>query len=468
MHKRISLAAALLLGVATAQQPPALLYLGPQGTYSDAVAQAAARDLGLTPTLAPSITEVSNRVSQGAAPYGLIPIRNSSGGYVAETQGLLARTPAWRVVGVYHLAIDNVLMAKSGTRLEDIRTVISHPQPFLQSATYLRANLPNVNRVEVSSTAAAAERVAQDGDRSTAAIAAPAAASLYGLQVLANAIQDDRLNTTRFLIVQSAELADDAVGTHAVLSFQTGASADNLNSRLVTSALARLGLGVDGVLSSPVGRIESERLTVFASGRVVDAGTLRRALSGTGATLIGLHSGPVNVGEPAGSAALSEACPGYDPRALPGARLAQLAVCRLDAALLVSQSKFNTGAPVEDLEREAVVIEAGVRANPQISAEVVQAFWRGQIEASKIAQRALIGAWTARGQAPFDPEPNLITQVRPLLDAIGAQMQRDLAETWATRSCPGAVASGRLAALPSDYPAARQAALEPLNTVCRR
>lgn len=465
----LSLFAALALGGSSfAQQSPALSYLGPQGTYSDAVAQAAAADLKLTPTLAGSITEVSNQVSAGAMPYGLIPIRNSSGGYVIETQGLLARVPAWRIVGVYQLAINNVLMAKTGTTLKDVKTIVSHPQPFLQSAGYLKANFPEFKKVEVKSTAAAAEQVAKDGDKTTAAIAAPSAAKLYGLEVLGNAIQDDKLNTTRFLVVQQGEIADSVTGTHAEISFLAGPIRGNADSRQVTDALSRLGLGIDGMLSSPTGQIDSERLTIFASGSSVDAATLRKALADSGATLIGLHGAPKNVGTAASSNALTQACPTYDALQPAGTRLAQLAVCRLDVALLVAQSKYASGAAVEDLAREQVVIDAAVAANPQMPKATVEAIWRGQIEASKIAQRALISNWTTAVTPKLNPAPDLTTQVRLLLDVIGAQMQQDLAEAWATRSCAASVSNGTLSSQPSDYAAARGAALDPLKSLCNR
>ena len=465
----LSLFVALTLGSSSlAQQMPALSYLGPQGTYSDTVAQAVASDLKLTPTLATSITEVSNQVSAGAMPYGLIPVRNSSGGYVVETQGLLSRVPAWRIVGVYQLAIDNVLMAKTGTKLTDIKTIVSHPQPFLQSAGYLKANFPDFKKVEVKSTAAAAEQVAKDGDPTTAAIAAPAAAQLYGLEVLGAAVQDDKLNTTRFLVVQQGEIADNATGTNAEISFLSSPVRGITGSRALTEALSRLGMGIDGVLSSPTGQIGSERLTVFASGKSVDAATLRRALTSSGATLIGLHGAPNNVGPAATSTALKQACPTYDALQPAGTRLAQLAICRLDVALLVAQSKYATGGAIEDLAREQVVIDAGVAANPQLPKATVESIWRGQITASKLAQRALIGQWTTSGTAKSNPAPDLTTQVRPLLDILGTQMQQDLAEAWATRSCPTTVPNGTLSTQPSDYAAARTAALDPLKGLCTR
>ena len=83
----------------------------------------------------------------GETPYGLIPNENSSGAFVAETSGLLAKgDPGWRIIGELTLPISNTLLVKPGTNASDIRTIISHPQPFKQSAGYLAANYPNVTR----------------------------------------------------------------------------------------------------------------------------------------------------------------------------------------------------------------------------------------------------------------------------------------------------------------------------------
>ena len=122
---------------------------------------------------------------------------------MAETSGLLAKgDPGWRIVGELALPISNTLLVKPGTSASAIKTIISHPQPFKQSAGYLAKTFPNVARQEVA-TAAAAEAVSK-GDGTTAAISAPAAAGVYGLSVLAADIQDDKTNATSFWAVQRA------------------------------------------------------------------------------------------------------------------------------------------------------------------------------------------------------------------------------------------------------------------------
>ncbi|GGL17518.1 prephenate dehydratase domain-containing protein [Deinococcus radiotolerans] len=204
MRKFLTLALALSVTASAAS----LAFLGPKGTYSDQAATqyAAAHDLTVG-TVYPTITAVGQAVVAGETPYGLIPNENSSGAFVAETSGLLAKgDPGWRIIGELTLPISNTLLVKPGTNASDIRTIISHPQPFKQSAGYLAANYPNVTRQEVASTAAAAEAVSK-GDGTSAAISAPAAATVYGLSVLAADIQDDKHNATSFWAVQKADQA---------------------------------------------------------------------------------------------------------------------------------------------------------------------------------------------------------------------------------------------------------------------
>lgn len=294
MRKRTHLVTTVLLslGLAGAQSAPTLMYLGPVGTYSDAVAQAVSLTHHWTPTLASSITEVSNLVTDGKAPYGLIPIENSSGGYVAETSTILAKPPSWRVIAVADLPIDNMLLVNPGTKASDITTIVSHPQPFLQSATYLKTNFPNVKRVEAKSTAAAAEMVARDGGKTMAAIAAPAAAGVYKLNVLAARIQDDQANTTRFFVVQHDELSDQAAGDHALVYLRQS-TPETFNRVLRGMMLA--GMNFSGMLSAPSGKLDRENALLFFEGRHNTAAQLRPMLSSADATLTGLYGAPVQI-----------------------------------------------------------------------------------------------------------------------------------------------------------------------------
>ncbi|WP_291426261.1 prephenate dehydratase domain-containing protein [Deinococcus sp.] len=449
------------------------LYLGPVGTYSDQVAQDVARAHGWTPTLASSITDVSNQVGAGKAPYGLIPIENSTGGYVAETLTLLAKLPAWRVIGISDLPIDNMLLVNPGTRAGDITTIVSHPQPFLQSANYLKANFPNVKRVEAKSTAAAAEQVAQDGGKTMAAIAAPAAAGVYKLGVLAARIQDDKANTTRFLVVQKNELDSAASADRAVVSYLPTRADGGLGLGQLLTGLRKLGFNVTGVASTPSGRLAQERLTLFLSGRATPVSVLQGAVRQTigQATLLGAYTAEPLKTAAQTTSALAQACPDLGTNAAGAELLAQLTACRLDVAYEVAQAKYVSGAPVEDLAREAVVIDGGVKALPGVDDSVVKAYWAAQIEASKAAQRTLIDQWTKAGTPKFAHAPDLVTDVRPKLDALTTAISAALGEVWATRHCPDAslpAGSSQARSALNDYSKIYGAAIAPVTQVCQR
>lgn len=268
-----------------------LTYLGPKGTYSDEAARLVAQSGNWTTSTATSITEVAQAVAAGQTDYGLLPIENSSGGYVVETLGLLKTgLPKWRIIGEIALPINNVLMAKPGTTLADVTTIVSHPQPFLQSAGYLKANYPNVKRVEAKSTAAAAEDVSKMPGNAAAAIAAPAAASVYGLVPLASAIQDDKRNTTKFWVVQAGELPRTGAVNRAVVIHDLTRNTPTLS--LLITRMSALGFQVSSLTQSPSGELGGARyVLVFDGSRGADMAGVRQALT-PGSTLLGAYTAP--------------------------------------------------------------------------------------------------------------------------------------------------------------------------------
>ena len=120
------------------------------------------------------------------------------------------------MVGEVILPISQTLMGIPGSTLEDIKTVCSHSQGIRQSAAWREEHLPDALTEEMSSTAAAAKYVAEKLDKTIAAVAAPAAAELYGLAVLAENVQITEANKTRFYVLSTAALTDPMM-THAVL-----------------------------------------------------------------------------------------------------------------------------------------------------------------------------------------------------------------------------------------------------------
>ena len=121
-------------------------------------------------------------------------------------------------------------MGLPGASLEDIRAVCSHAQGLAQSAAWRKEHLPDAEAREMASTAAAASYVAETGDKTIAAVAAPGAAKLYGLTVLAENVQITDANKTRFYVLSASPLQENAQ-TH--LAFVATCEANRLDDILV-------------------------------------------------------------------------------------------------------------------------------------------------------------------------------------------------------------------------------------------
>jgi chorismate mutase/prephenate dehydratase len=107
------------------------------------------------------------------------------------------------VNGVYDLSINQNLLGMPGTDISKIRTVYSHPQAISQCRSYIRKH--GFDAVSMANTALAAQKVAQGGDCSAAAIASEETADLYGLQILDHDINESKVNTTRFAVFSRVE-----------------------------------------------------------------------------------------------------------------------------------------------------------------------------------------------------------------------------------------------------------------------
>lgn len=197
---------------AFAEGEPALTrvsYLGPAGTYTEEAARFFFRDAAdyLPET---TVDEAIAVLAAGEADYAVIPQENTLGGAVTNYVDALIGQSGVYVVGEVILPISQTLMAVPGAALSDIKTVFSHAQGIKQSQTWRAEHLPDAATQETDSTAAAASYVAQQQDPSFAAIAAPAAAELYGLTVLAENVQITMANKTRFYVLSTAPLSGES------------------------------------------------------------------------------------------------------------------------------------------------------------------------------------------------------------------------------------------------------------------
>jgi chorismate mutase/prephenate dehydratase len=186
----------IISGTRALERPLRIAYLGPAGTFCHLAAR---ENFGVQGDFQPvrSIAEIVAAVERGAADLGVLPVENTTEGVVTQTLDALVEAEA-TICAELVLRISLSLLSRSG-RLEDVRRVVSHPQPFAQCRGWLERELPGVERMETASTAAAAQLAA--GDPTLAAIASPIAAETYGLQTVAAGIEDRRDNTTRFLVI---------------------------------------------------------------------------------------------------------------------------------------------------------------------------------------------------------------------------------------------------------------------------
>jgi prephenate dehydratase len=178
-------------------------YLGPRGTFSEEAAliynSNRERQLLEYPTIAAVITAVIN----GELEEGLVPLENTLEGGIAATLDYLARQEGIFIRHEMIYRVRQCLMADKRIALADIRQVVSHPHALGQCSGFIDSCLPNAVPLPVESTAAAAKYVS--GRPEAAAIAPLRAVELFGLQLLAEGIQDNEENATRFVILSLSD-----------------------------------------------------------------------------------------------------------------------------------------------------------------------------------------------------------------------------------------------------------------------
>ncbi len=181
--------------------PLRVAYQGVEGSYSHLAAQQryGGREGGALLTGHSSFRQAAAAVLDGGADFALLPIENSTAGSINETYDLLADGGLMINAEVIH-EIQHALLALPGVEIDQLHTVISHPQALQQCKRFFEG-LPTIEtRIEFD-TAGAARMVRESNDRGLAAVASESAGQRYGLVALRQGIQDQRLNFTRFVEV---------------------------------------------------------------------------------------------------------------------------------------------------------------------------------------------------------------------------------------------------------------------------
>jgi prephenate dehydratase len=181
-------------------------YLGPAGTFSEEAVARCDLAAGGEAVPFPTFADAYRALTRGEVGGALLPIENSIEGSVGAILDLLVGEPGPLIRREVLLPVRQHLLARPGVALEDVRRVLSHPQPFGQCARFLRERLPDATLEPTHSTADAARKVA-GGELAAAAIGSRAAAARYGLTVLAESIQDVDENVTRFVLLAQADEA---------------------------------------------------------------------------------------------------------------------------------------------------------------------------------------------------------------------------------------------------------------------
>lgn len=143
-------------------------------------------------------------ILNGEADFAVLPIENSSAGIVSENYDLLVNYDNY-IVAEQIIRIDHALLSIEGAKLSDIQTVYSHPQALMQCSEYFDSHR-ECEKISVKNTAYAAKYIKEENDITKAAIASAVTADIYGLQVLDNQIQNNKNNSTRFIIVSGKKV----------------------------------------------------------------------------------------------------------------------------------------------------------------------------------------------------------------------------------------------------------------------
>lgn len=148
--------------------------------------------------------EVIEAVANGEAKYGVLPIENTTTGGITDIYDLLPDYDV-SIVAEHVVKVEQALLGKKGAKIEDIRTVYSHPQGLMQCAKFLEEHSYMTTK-SYNSTSGGAKKVAEDDDMTQAAIASTRAGKIFGLEVLQESINYESENYTRFIVISNKKI----------------------------------------------------------------------------------------------------------------------------------------------------------------------------------------------------------------------------------------------------------------------
>ncbi|WP_438856096.1 prephenate dehydratase [Agromyces sp. M3QZ16-3] len=248
-------------------------YLGPAGTFTEAALKQVPEAVGRHWRSVNNVGEALADVVEGRSTAAMIAIENSVDGGVSATQDALATVAGLRIIGEYLVPVNFVLVARPGTRLDEVRVVNAHPVAYAQSRGWLERELPDHAHLPATSNVQAAASLFENG-LADAAVAPPGIVDHLDVEVLAESIGDNPNAMTRFVLVSRSrripartgadktsvivELPDDEPGSLLAMleQFSTrGVNMSLLQSRPIGDEMGRYRFVID-----LDGHVEDERV----------------------------------------------------------------------------------------------------------------------------------------------------------------------------------------------------------------
>ena len=192
-----------------------------------------------------SFAEAYKAVQKGECESAVIPIENSFAGEVGQVMDIMFEGDLY-ITGVYTLPISQNLLGLQGTKLSDIKEVISHPQALAQCGDYIKEH--GFKATPFGSTSAAAHEIAKRNDKTAAAIANKETADIYGLTVLDHDINGSAQNTTKFAVFSRKENKES--GKMFILMFTVNDAAGTLAKAI--NVISSHGFNMKALRSRPV------------------------------------------------------------------------------------------------------------------------------------------------------------------------------------------------------------------------
>ena len=251
-----------------------IAFFGAKGSYTEkAMRECFGTDAEGIP--AATFQEVMEKIEQGEALYGVLPIENTTTGGITDIYDLLVEYDTC-IIAEHVVKIDHALLAPMGAKLAEVKEVYSHPQALMQCEHFFKEH-PKITQVVAESTAKAALYVAELQDNTKAALAGEHVAKLYGLSVLQQQVNTEAVNSTRFIVITKKRAYVKGANKISIC-FELPHEAGTLYNML--SHMIFNNLSMTKIESRPIAGKQFEyRFFVDFEGNLQDAG-VKNALTG--------------------------------------------------------------------------------------------------------------------------------------------------------------------------------------------